>query len=150
MGWYGKITNRTKKQKVAANWCKDVWCTCYHVMHQFHWNKCDIITSFGDATCYNITYDDIKNEMVLEADIEWSNKIHEEEPDEELIKYQEEIKNAVYYGFDNKEFEDDWDKYNHVPEWVDNKCVKCDYVYDEIKLSSLEKLFQKMKWYYNY
>lgn len=119
-------------------------------MHQYHWNKTDEISSFGAETCYKITYDEMKNEMVMEEDIEWSNKIHEEEPDEEVIQYREEMKNAVYYGFDSKEFEDDWDKYNHVPEWVDNKCVKCDYVYDETKLLELEKLFQKMIWYYNY
>lgn len=153
MGWYGKIRNRSKKQKVVGDWCKDTWCSCYQVMHQFHWDDDDKITSFGDETCYNMTYDGINNEIIKSEDIEFTSKIHcgeDEEPDEEMLQFQKEMENCKNYCFDHNEFKDDWDKYNHTPEWNDNKCIKCEYLYDKTKLPELEKRFQKFGRRYMY
>ena len=141
MGWYGSIRNKTKKQKVIGFWHKDTFCSCYHVMHQFHWDKNDKIRSFGDETCYKINYDESKNEMILEDDIERTIKIHNRYDDDfnevEIIK-KPTIEYAKY-GFDDNEFREKWDDYNHVPEWLGNTCVKCEYVYDKSKLAYYEK-----------
>ena len=137
---------KTKKQKcIYGGWKYDSWCNCYEVMHQLHWNKYDKIFAGGEDSLNIFTYDSENNVMEPHDIIMkiWSTelykKIHREEKremsdyeDSSDSEFSDEDKNIKYIKYDFGISISE--KYNHVPEWDDYKCIKCGFVYDVTKI----------------
>ncbi len=154
MGRYFGIGNSTKNQSVSSYWKGDEWCNCYQVMHQLHWNKTDSIYSCCYDTICEFNYDiesgelnavDVTeqrmNEQYENDNNENEDKNEDKDEDDEEKNKNDNNKPKVpneKYGFDENL---DMDKLNHVPEWDGNRCVKCDYHYDEILLEKYKKKF---------
>jgi hypothetical protein len=138
MGRYFGIGNSTKKQVVSDYWKSDEFCNCYQVMHQMHWDKTDEIYSCCYDTICEFKYDIENNEMIV-IDVT-DERLHGGYDDEDVIINNDEEKeeNNNKYGFDGKLC---IEELNHVPEWVDNKCTKCNFVYDELMLEEYKKKF---------
>lgn len=139
MGRYFGIGNSTKKQQVSSYWKSDEFCNCYQVMHQMHWNKTDKIYSGCYDTCCEFKYD-VENDVMNVIDV--TDKMYQEyEENNDKEKEKEEKDDTIetkQYGFDTNLCKEELD---HVPEWFNNKCTKCDFVYDESMLKEYAKNF---------
>ncbi len=120
MGIYYGIFNKTKQTKVFYFW-KDPFCDCHLVMHAYHWDHSDEIYVLSHYIKQNLSFDEKTNQMKL-TDIsvrKSSDRMN--------------LENNQALGFEFDQY-DDLELIDHVPKWIDNKCIICGYVCDSEKI----------------
>ncbi len=80
--------------------------------------------------------DDDENINVETKNVETKN-VEIKTIENENVETVENVKTGKY-GFDDKLCDD---KLNHIPQWDGNRCVKCDYYYDELLLEEYKQKF---------
>lgn len=144
MGRLYSIANHTNQQIVDAYYCwkENCFCNCHEIMHQMKWDKTDDISSFvnyGDGTYDHNFVKIIYNRKTKQMYIRKKDACYTNDTIN-LDLYQK-------YAYDRTLSEYNKTIHDHIPEWSDNKCVKCGYVYDETRLDEYAKGMETIKNY---
>jgi hypothetical protein len=151
MGRYFGLFNATRNQSVSEGrqcWKAYPFCSCHAVMHRYHWQPTDEISSAAYDSCYKFIYDVQKNEMDLVNGYEYEDFDGEndelpefedgetpaaadtENPDaKKAAEKEEEVPEPVQLGFGVGDAEMEG-QYDHVPVWDGDVCIKCAYRFD--------------------
>ncbi|XWV26741.1 hypothetical protein QJ857_gp0313 [Tupanvirus soda lake] len=143
MGRYFGIGNLTHKQIVSNYWKADEFCDCHSVMHRYHWNIGDLIYSSSYCDYYEFEHDENTNTMKAvnkfdDATARLNNSVNKKR------KNNDDNSKQIYLGYNGAHYDQDKIYENvrnntnivditsdHAPIWDGNKCVVCEYVFDE-------------------
>jgi hypothetical protein len=137
MGFRCIIFNKNKKQLVARNddcWKNETWCDCHEVMHQFKWDKTDVIFSMDSCCFIYINFDQKSGKMKEEEKPSHDETVFEDMLSTGVVKYHSDY--GLVEGCKAG-------KYDHVPKWVDNTCEVCGYTYEESKLDLYRQVLEQ-------
>lgn len=134
MGRHFGIGNRTQKMNVSEGnrcWTGYKFCDCHEVMHRYHWQITDVITSAAYDSFYVFKHNEDNNQMdTIEADFRDYFDYDDDDDNNDSGKEKDIGVSLGFDGDDKNTIED------HAPIWDNNECVVCGYKFDPINIKN--------------